>query len=139
MGLGTVHPRMGGEQPDRDVDIDGTVGSSPHGRGTEKPIPSYSHNIRFIPAWAGNRPGDIGFVIVAGVHPRMGGEQVEQGARQIEQGGSSPHGRGTGQLQKPRRITGRFIPAWAGNRQWFFVRPIPAPVHPRMGGEQFVS
>ena len=48
-----VHPRMGGEQDRPKVQKPRTVGSSPHGRGTERRPCDSGCPLRFIPAWAG--------------------------------------------------------------------------------------
>ena len=46
---------MGGEQEKNKGDNEEENGSSPHGRGTEHVAILRLVNLRFIPAWAGNR------------------------------------------------------------------------------------
>ena len=91
---------------------------------------------RFIPAWAGNRSLYNDGVWRPAVHPRMGGEQEPVQRRSVASCGSSPHGRGTGQLRLGPAVIRRFIPAWAGNRGPHQGDGESGPVHPRMGGEQ---
>ena len=74
--LPVVHPRMGGEQILLIFDEASGIGSSPHGRGTVALPHNPRVNHRFIPAWAGNSPGDNKRLIADSVHPRMGGEQT---------------------------------------------------------------
>ena len=91
----TVHPRVGGEHPEKFLILDLSAGSSPRGRGT--PLGS-AHIIppsRFIPAWAGEHKSFR-----------------ELGARVS---GSSPRGRGTPFSIPAAWAFRRFIPAWAGN------------------------
>ena len=91
-----VHPRMGGEQTGAfHADI-ATPGSSPHGRGTDGVRQKGDGTDRFIPAWAGNRRPDLYRPAAPPVHPRMGGEQSSVSCSSTSDGGSSPHGRGTG-------------------------------------------
>ena len=112
----TVHPRMGGEQCFvGNVEII-PAGSSPHGRGTERPKSQGGSLERFIPAWAGNRFLSRSSGIQQTVHPRMGGEQILLCYRNEDIGGSSPHGRGTDTGCCHEVFLCRFIPAWAGNR-----------------------
>ena len=111
-----VHPRVGGEQSTSAAFGIIPCGSSPRGRGTERCGTPRQSRHRFIPAWAGNRHG-------AGLLPRPFS-------------GSSPRGRGTERCGTPRQSRHRFIPAWAGNSRAPASRLFPAPVHPRVGGEQ---
>ena len=110
-----VHPRMGGEH--EQVQINGLLelGSSPHGRGTLVLRGPRRLLVWFIPAWAGNtrpksptRPGEL-------VHPRMGGEHSPELTETTKTTGSSPHGRGTRIRLEDGLDVDRFIPAWAGN------------------------
>ena len=55
LGLGSVHPRVGGEQPDHRSGKGSSPGSSPRGRGTVRVGREMQKQARFIPAWAGNR------------------------------------------------------------------------------------
>ena len=132
----TVHPRMGGEQRERPELIWAISGSSPHGRGTGSKKAKESRLLRFIPAWAGNSCHKSTGQPAFSVHPRMGGEQATMPAPTAPAIGSSPHGRGTEVRFLPERVSGRFIPAWAGNRILQLAAGQVQEVHPRMGGEQ---
>ena len=69
----------------------------------------------------------------------MGGEQLRSADKRRPFSGSSPHGRGTAIKPAVREKIGRFIPAWAGNRDQPPGFPRRAAVHPRMGGEQMLT
>ena len=131
-----VHPRVRGEQGDVDRRVVAVAGSSPRARGTGGQVLGRAAGGRFIPAYAGNRRRVAAWSTAATVHPRVRGEQ---GTAQMIVGlfvGSSPRARGTaGHLQRRRRQH-RFIPACAGNRAPSSTRSAPAPVHPRVRGEQ---
>ena len=137
--LPTVHPRMGGEQPERYRERASVDGSSPHGRGTGVGVGHASESPRFIPAWAGNRVFVLPEPVERTVHPRMGGEQQGGGSDKLYLHGSSPHGRGTAYRVLFWTGTPRFIPAWAGNRAISHGAICRISVHPRMGGEQKVG
>ena len=132
----TVHPRVGGEQAYGDNDLRGGIGSSPRGRGTVYLRICRRCDLRFIPAWAGNRWGGHWMATLRAVHPRVGGEQGKASNRTGQHIGSSPRGRGTAQSSNPIRRSKRFIPAWAGNSCAIVRAAHAAPVHPRVGGEQ---
>ena len=74
--VGSVHPRVCGEQLNygsRALHIDG---SSPRVRGTEEIADLHQHLQRFIPACAGNRPVSRHSNCHNPVHPRVCGEQA---------------------------------------------------------------
>ena len=110
-----VHPRAGGEHsPSRSCSAR-QRGSSPRGRGTRRgrwrrPTPR-----RFIPARAGNTLRYIFWRIELTVHPRAGGEHMPSPAVLPPESGSSPRGRGTRRCPEAANLSGRFIPARAGN------------------------
>ena len=110
-------------------------GSSPRGRGTRYPAVPRCRHLRFIPAWAGNTRASISGWSAAPVHPRVGGEHKTGAGVALPIDGSSPRGRGTPTRVKPLQLSGRFIPAWAGNTYYLFSILIPKAVHPRVGGE----
>ena len=112
----TVHPRMGGEQLKPLLNAAEKAGSSPHGRGTVQPGWLIACELRFIPAWAGNREVTVRQSRTNPVHPRMGGEQNVDEFYAFFPSGSSPHGRGTDRSKYAGIVHYRFIPAWAGNR-----------------------
>ena len=134
-----VHPRMGGEQLRCGRLFIDYSGSSPHGRGTGwQGIRRWSRQ-RFIPAWAGNSGPNFWTASITTVHPRMGGEQAHPRPGVSIMLGSSPHGRGTECAISQPDPQRRFIPAWAGNRAPDRHLLLKRPVHPRMGGEQYVD
>ncbi len=92
-----------------------TDGSSPRGRGTLLWLCGIVEGLRFIPAWAGNTCRRTSPASPTSVHPRVGGEHLEQLLVQIRNAGSSPRGRGTREGITPDIRGERFIPAWAGN------------------------
>ena len=130
------------------------AGSSPRGRGTHAGKLA-DCACRFIPAWAGNAndaaqlsrshgssprgrgtPHRRGFKSDRAVHPRVGGERS---AVDSDNGRSRfiPAWAGNaGGIASRYAARGRFIPAWAGNALTSNVRPCPASVHPRVGGER---
>ena len=124
------------EQDDDGFGGHGSAGSSPRARGTDRDAEGDVFGQRFIPACAGNSSQTKFTSSACPVHPRVRGEQAGRfsGVRPVA--GSSPRARGTaGHLQRRRRQH-RFIPACAGNRAPSSTRSAPAPVHPRVRGEQ---
>ena len=73
------------------------------------------------------------------VHPRVCGEQPLASSARTASTGSSPRVRGTENSQSAGIIPYRFIPACAGNSQHGQLHLHPAPVHPRVCGEQYFS
>ena len=134
--LGSVHPRVGGEQTRCATRSGSGGGSSPRGRGTGLDDFDGPLAIRFIPAWAGNRDHDMFAEARQAVHPRVGGEQLSGISRKAASGGSSPRGRGTEDVTQAAPGPRRFIPAWAGNSTDNRLSNPADPVHPRVGGEQ---
>ena len=135
-GYAPVHPRVGGEQSIVNGAVSPIAGSSPRGRGTGLRLRPCARCRRFIPAWAGNRRSDPERTEPRPVHPRVGGEQPVALDVMKAWGGSSPRGRGTGDLRLPFAPQRRFIPAWAGNSLLLIPQGLEKPVHPRVGGEQ---
>ena len=89
------HPRMGGEHR---VFLSASTcvrGSSPRGRGTRLLSEQAIHNLRVIPAWAGNTPCPGRSRPRRAGHPRVGGEHYKYPGIPSATGGSSPRGRGT--------------------------------------------
>ena len=67
------------------------------------------------------------------------GEQLGGGTFWMMKLGSSPRGRGTGNIMACTLPLYRFIPAWAGNRLLHRLAANNLAVHPRVGGEQLVA
>ena len=130
-----VHPRVGGEHPCKRTAIFWMIGSSPRGRGTPNTATQTLHDIRFIPAWAGNTRSKAAIHAAMTVHPRVGGEHCVLLDSLRRSGGSSPRGRGTRRASETGNRPLRFIPAWAGNTSPERPSDPLRPVHPRVGGE----
>ncbi len=131
-----VHPRVGGEQRANSPHTTYYTGSSPRGRGTGSMRLMSAFQVRFIPAWAGNRPNPADTSRDTPVHPRVGGEQPCACRESLSRLGSSPRGRGTVNSSFSKKSSLRFIPAWAGNRRCMATAFRQPTVHPRVGGEQ---
>ena len=114
-GDAAVHPRMRGERAATETRETIDDGSSPHARGTHGVAEHRRKPYRFIPACAGNAPCPVGQHLVLPVHPRMRGERRLAARNGAKTTGSSPHARGTPMGSPTGTITGRFIPACAGN------------------------
>ena len=110
-----VHPRMRGEHNPLRLISSATSGSSPHARGTRDRARVPRAPARFIPACAGNTPGQIALRRTNPVHPRMRGEHRGAASRGSLPAGSSPHARGTHDAAEVVALSIRFIPACAGN------------------------
>ena len=91
----TVHPRVRGEHEPPQMASGVIGGSSPRTRGTPRREGHSGGFWRFIPAYAGNTPGE--------------------NARLREAFGSSPRTRGTPRTGLALASARRFIPAYAGN------------------------
>ena len=113
--LGTVHPRVCGEQSLPLPSLPLPSGSSPRVRGTGWPCSLALFAGRFIPACAGNRRASFYERGMTTVHPRVCGEQVQRLRHQRLDRGSSPRVRGTVQPSLRGTAISRFIPACAGN------------------------
>ena len=110
-----VHPRLRGELLTIINSKLTLSGSSPLARGTLLKLRLISHQIRFIPACAGN---SIWRTLSPGnqlVHPRLRGELFILRTNSSISSGSSPLARGTRDHQTKHLRQRRFIPACAGN------------------------
>ena len=94
------------------------------------------HEVRFIPARAGNARSSRAAVRASSVHPRASGERGSPGSTALNTFGSSPRERGTRHDLPRRRHVVRFIPARAGNAPPRRRSRRRAPVHPRASGER---
>ena len=110
-----VHPRIRGEHAIYSVGVGGSLGSSPHTRGTPVPCRARPHPFRFIPAYAGNTRRLSGRTDAETVHPRIRGEHNCANSIPDHAAGSSPHTRGTRDQSARFASCNRFIPAYAGN------------------------
>ena len=132
----SVHPRACGEQGSASVGPLFGLGSSPRLRGTEFKRSRDEHQVRFIPAPAGNSLVIGTHFASHAVHPRACGEQLSGVKPVANPAGSSPRLRGTECDNRHPCSIGRFIPAPAGNRPRPDPPPARPPVHPRACGEQ---
>ena len=134
-----VHPRVCGEQGGAASAGSDARGSSPRMRGTAYRGLLWSCPLRFIPAYAGNRPGPTTPPCRGSVHPRVCGEQflsLQAGPLPF---GSSPRMRGTVDEVAWYEESLRFIPAYAGNRCRWRTNGRADSVHPRVCGEQSIT
>ena len=129
------HPRMRGEHTAVTWLLSGTVGSSPHARGTLPHPGGWTQHHGIIPACAGNTGADHSNHQRQRDHPRMRGEHSHLARKRVHDQGSSPHARGTrpAHAELPRDLG--IIPACAGNT--FVLSPVRVKNrdHPRMRGE----
>ena len=91
-------------------------------RGTRTSLFDSREETGIIPAYAGNTIAVLSIGVVLRDHPRICGEHVFMNLSVLSDMGSSPHMRGTHNLD---RRHGRFhgiIPAYAGNTQRPIVR-----------------
>jgi len=131
----SVHPRGRGEHLIHSRTQPTNVGSSPRARGTPPEITIEHVASRFIPAGAGNTKKNSSSAGHHSVHPRGRGEHRYTTEIHVGQGGSSPRARGTLCSQTYQALTGRFIPAGAGNTIPRATTAGGASVHPRGRGE----
>jgi len=137
--LSAVHPRERGERlraAFRTIDHDG---SSPRARGTVQIVGDMKCGARFIPASAGNGAGQYLLSLFVPVHPRERGERTPWTPRKCIRVGSSPRARGTGHARRNGPVSGRFIPASAGNGSLVSPEYSHSAVHPRERGERAIS
>ena len=101
-GRRPVHPRAGGEHGVSSTHSATCAGSSPRGRGTRLRQRRADVRARFIPARAGNTEQCCEACSPPPVHPRAGGEHSRRIRVANRFAGSSPRGRGTLLLGRPR-------------------------------------
>ena len=94
---------------------DAVTGSSPRARGTHANWRAAVQQARFIPASAGNTPAGMKLDEWGAVHPRERGEHQPETPEEYAARGSSPRARGTLKSFVSQHVSGRFIPASAGN------------------------
>ena len=130
------HPRVGGEKFCNSELFTFLLGSPPRGRGKALTRPRRPRLAGITPAWAGKRPCQERPVEGRWDHPRVGGEKrrLSECAQWAE--GSPPRGRGKGITARPKGLSGRITPAWAGKRAAGSLKITPERDHPRVGGEK---
>ena len=130
------HPRVCGERGDVHRGHGCVRGSSPRMRGTRRRVPSSTHGIRIIPAYAGNAAAMATNVPLPTDHPRVCGER--QAFAQLTKllGGSSPRMRGTRTSSATPTPACRIIPAYAGNASSSRMSCTTSTDHPRVCGER---
>ena len=129
------HPRVCGEHV---VSVSGRVtdsGSSPRMRGTRVILFLPSHDIRIIPAYAGNTSAARRREYMRWDHPRVCGEHITPNPFANAVLGSSPRMRGTRNASRSGTISCGIIPAYAGNTRTNNRHPCGAWDHPRVCGE----
>ena len=131
----TVHPRWRGEHSGSSSARRGSGGSSPLARGTGFQRLDDRGIRRFIPAGAGNTTRHAEARRERAVHPRWRGEHLSTCPALMVTCGSSPLARGTQVDPVIHDVTGRFIPAGAGNTVSHGPPPRAQTVHPRWRGE----
>ena len=109
-----AHPRVGGENEDRNLRDPVTPGSSPRGRGKPRFGPFGLRAGGLIPAWAGKTRGHAAYPHLVAAHPRVGGENERDNEDRARAHGSSPRGRGKLAAHVVLSVDLRLIPAWAG-------------------------
>ena len=129
------HPRMCGEHH-----LSGNAGywswgSSPHVRGTHEMVGESAVSFGIIPACAGNTASRSACGSTRRDHPRMCGEHLVAAAVALEAAGSSPHVRGTLDIECGGQCLHGIIPACAGNTSPQPAIPQFSRDHPRMCGE----
>ena len=129
------HPRICGEHDliagwDKDPS-----GSSPHMRGTPRPVYTLDPNHGIIPAYAGNTSDSQGQGHPSRDHPRICGEHPCRIFWELSVSGSSPHMRGTPPTGNSMSCTCGIIPAYAGNTFSQWIDQTKNRDHPRICGE----
>ncbi len=113
--IASVYPRWRGEHSSSKAMCVPFFGLSPLARGTQ-PVARYRcSSCRFIPAGAGNTPAAQPQGRIFSVYPRWRGEHIALVTQRLENAGLSPLARGTRIYCRPQNMSGRFIPAGAGN------------------------
>ena len=128
------HPRACGANVEMHASLGSHVGSSPRMRGKLREPLRVLHDIRIIPAHAGQTWVRSAPCSARSDHPRACGANVGRVHVHELQCGSSPRMRG-----KPAEVAGawtatRIIPAHAGQTPQSMLRPATQPDHPRACG-----
>ncbi len=134
-----VHPHTHGEHAGRDLDVDVTLGSSPHAWGTLSGVLLRFSRHRFIPTRMGNTSRRCASLVSLTVHPHTHGEHFCGSPSVGTSRGSSPHAWGTRRLVLHRVRRGRFIPTRMGNTERHRPTQRGLSVHPHTHGEHHGS
>ncbi len=134
-----VYPRWRGEHSTATPVANGARGLSPLARGTRQAAPSGGRGSRFIPAGAGNTIKKLFCVSFRSVYPRWRGEHFYSVNNRSLIVGLSPLARGTHVANRLIIIYFRFIPAGAGNTDWWTDFYFAPAVYPRWRGEHELS
>ena len=130
-----AHPRAGGENsPEIPVSL-ASPGSSPRGRGKQRPNEGLFGCLGLIPARAGKTPRRRSLIVRSPAHPRAGGENLGDLEAIGGEQGSSPRGRGKPRDVLPRLGRAGLIPARAGKTGAERMSSGRSRAHPRAGGE----
>ena len=130
-----AHPRGGGENRAKQVDVHGGFGSSPRGRGKPEILGVCDDGYRLIPAGAGKTKGRLPYAAVRQAHPRGGGENQDENIINLSKQGSSPRGRGKQAATDLPVVANGLIPAGAGKTMEEGIWVAADRAHPRGGGE----
>ena len=109
-----AHPRVGGENTGREVNVFLVSGSSPRGRGKRGHVLHGWVWCGLIPAWAGKTFSFRSLPRLYPAHPRVGGENILVSLATSHARGSSPRGRGKRCVVVYALLRIGLIPAWAG-------------------------
>ena len=137
MGRHMDHPRRRGEHSVPHAAGLAARGSSPQARGTRVHRALSGGKRRIIPAGAGNTGFSFRRARASSDHPRRRGEHGLKKGRLSIFPGSSPQARGTPPVVLAGIITGRIIPAGAGNTCGRAVGGMTTSDHPRRRGEHY--
>ncbi len=135
----TVYPRWRGEHLHHRVNLAAGIGLSPLARGTPLTFAIYIPLYRFIPAGAGNTMLQLFWCSRQTVYPRWRGEHLSANPIVNLIHGLSPLARGTLTTFLRSKPCNRFIPAGAGNTEWFRSSGADSPVYPRWRGEHEIG
>ena len=110
----SAHPRVCGENKQREYLRDMERGSSPRVRGKPEYLDLPNRPRRLIPACAGKTPSPSAYSPLSAAHPRVCGENPWKSGKAGRLLGSSPRVRGKPTGNNPACICSGLIPACAG-------------------------
>ena len=132
-----AHPRVCGENETTGPFSQQVTGSSPRVRGKPAPLHGGPRPHRLIPACAGKTCTCHQTRSAPRAHPRVCGENPEDGIRSFAVAGSSPRVRGKPHQALPARKPRRLIPACAGKTRTIVQISWASWAHPRVCGENY--